>query len=117
MSGANDLVTSDGDGVAIAVHVQPGAGRTAVVGRHGDALKLRVAAPPVDDRANQAATEVLADLLGVKAAAVELVAGPKSRRKRFRVRGIERDDALAAVERALDDAAGPPGPRPRRPGG
>jgi hypothetical protein len=117
VSGVSDLVTKDGDGVAIAVHVQPGAGRTSVVGRHGDALKLRVAAPPVDDRANTAAAGLLAEVLGVKAADVELVSGQRSRMKRFRVRGLDHDEALELIEHALDDATTPPGPKRRRPGG
>lgn len=117
MSGASDLVVATDDGVTVAVHVQPGAGRTSVVGRHGDALKLRVAAPPVDERANVAAAALLAEVLGVKPGAVELVSGQRSRMKRFRVSGLDRDDALERVERALGAAATPPGPRRRRPGG
>jgi hypothetical protein len=116
VSGVSDLVIKDGDGVMVAVHVQPGAGKTSVVGRHGDALKLRVAAPPVDDRANAAAAALLAEVLGVKTAAVELVSGQRSRMKRFRVRGLDHDEALERVERALDGATAPPGPRRHRPG-
>ena len=115
MAGLSDLVTTDGDGVAVAVHVQPGAGRTALVGRHGDALKLRVAAPPVDNRANEAVAALLAELLGVKAQSVTLVAGERTRVKRFRVRGIETDDAVTLLEHALEDASARPGPRARRP--
>ena len=60
MSDVDDLYAIDGDAVVIAVHVQPRAGRSAVLGREGHALKLRVAAPPVDDRANEAARSLLA---------------------------------------------------------
>jgi uncharacterized protein len=111
---ASDLVTTDGDDVMLAVHVQPRAGRTAVVGRHGDALKLRVAAPPLDDRANDATVALIAELLDVPASAVQLAAGARSRVKRLRVTGIERETAIERVEVALNDAAEAPGPRQRR---
>jgi uncharacterized protein (TIGR00251 family) len=107
MSDARNLVTKDGDDVVVAVHVQPGAGRTSVVGRHGDALKVRVAAPPVDDRANEAAIALLAEVLDVPTASVSVVTGARSRVKRLRA-------ALERLELALEAAAEPPGPRQRR---
>ena len=71
------------------VHVLPRAGRTEIVGRHGDALKVRVAAPPVDGRATDAARTALAAALGVPPAAVTVVAGERSRLKRLRVAGLD----------------------------
>ncbi|HWI04529.1 MAG TPA: DUF167 domain-containing protein, partial [Acidimicrobiales bacterium] len=66
-SHVEDLYRSDGDdAVVLHVHVQPGAGRSAVVGRHGTALKVRVAAAPEGGRANEACAELLADTFGVK---------------------------------------------------
>ena len=56
------------DGVIVAVHVQPRPGRTRVAGRHGDALRIRVAAPPVDGRATDAARVALADAFGTRRA-------------------------------------------------
>ena len=114
MADANELVTVDGDRVVLSVHVQPRAGRTAVVGRHGDALKLRVAAPPLDDRANEATIALVAELFDVPTSAVELVAGARSRVKRLRVSGIDHETAVERVEVALADAAEAPGPRQRR---
>jgi hypothetical protein len=52
-------------GVVVHVHVLPRSGRTEIVGRHGDALKVRVAAPPVDGQATDAARVALAAALGV----------------------------------------------------
>jgi uncharacterized protein len=109
MSGAQELFDEVDGGVIVRVHVQPGAGRTAVVGRHGDALKVRVAAPPQDGRANEAAAALIADILGVAASSVELVSGPASRAKRFRVKGVEADDASTLLRTALDASAAPGG--------
>lgn len=72
---------------AIQVHAQPGARRTEVAGLHGDALKIRVQAPALEDRANAALAEFIADALGVARRNVSLVSGAKSRDKRFEVRG------------------------------
>ena len=84
-------------GVVISVHVQPRAGRTEITGRHGDALKIRVAAPPVQGRATEAARVALADALHVSQAAVTLESGESSRLKRFRIDGLTLADALARV--------------------
>jgi len=108
-------VRADGDDVVVLVHVQPGAGRTAVVGRHGDALKVRVAAPPVDDRANVATVALLADVLAIAPGSIDVVSGDRSRLKRLRAKGIELDDAIERIERALEVAATMPGQPRRRP--
>ena len=106
-------VSNDADGdsvVVLRVHVQPGAGRSAVVGRHGTALEVRVAAPPVGGRANDACAELLADAFGVPAARVELVGGRTSRAKQFRVSGVEVDDFVRLLEQAVDDGQARKGP-------
>jgi uncharacterized protein len=94
----NDIVQEVDGGVIVSVHVQPRAGRTEITGRHGDALKIRVAAPPVDGRATDAARLALAGALEVAPAAVELVSGASSRLKRFRVTGLAVDVAVGRVE-------------------
>ncbi len=63
------------------VHVQPGAKTTSCAGIHGDALKIRLAAPPVDGKANQALIAWLAQTLGCPQSAIELIRGQTSRRK------------------------------------
>ena len=102
---ADDLFEDSGDGTfLLRLHVQPGAGRTSVVGRHGDALKVKVAAPPEQGLANEACTALVASILGVKPASVTLTGGETSRSKRFKVSGIERDDLVQRLELALEDA-------------
>jgi uncharacterized protein (TIGR00251 family) len=105
------LYTANDDGsVELHVHAQPGAGRTQITGRHGDALKIRVAVPPEHGRANDALATVLADAFGVGGGQVSLVSGEKSRTKRFR---LEVEDIDAFADR-LDElvAAGASGPGP-----
>lgn len=91
--------------IVLRVHVQPAAGRAAVVGRYGDALHLRVAAPPVGGRANAAAAELVAEVLEVKPSQVELAGGEHSRAKRFRVRDVDVEEVSRRIDRALDEAA------------
>lgn len=88
-------------GVRFAVHVQPRASRSGVIGVHGDALKVRLTAPPVDGAANAALVELLATLLGVRHTNVRIVSGQTSRMKTVEVTGIAGDDVqrLAPVNR------------------
>jgi uncharacterized protein len=116
VSGVADLYRVDGDTIVVSVHVQPGAGRGAVVGRHGTALKIRVAAPPVDDRANHAAVALLAESFDVPEKSVTLLSGDRSRLKRFRISGAEPAELAERLERMVAAAAEPPGPRSRRAG-
>jgi hypothetical protein len=76
---------SDGS-VSLCVHAQPGARRTEVAGLHGDALKIRVAAPALEGRANDALIDFIAMRLGIAKREVRLVSGEKSREKRFEIR-------------------------------
>ena len=76
-------------GVELHLQVQPRASRTEVVGPHGGALKIRLAAPPVDGEANDELVRFLAKVLGVPRSAVEIVSGETGRRKRVRVAGVD----------------------------
>jgi len=104
---------ADPAAIVLRVRVQPGAGRASVVGRHGDALAVRVAAPPVDGRANAASLELVADFLGVRKSQVELVSGERGRMKRFRITGIEPDQARDRIARELRATGGGRGPADR----
>ena len=77
----------DRSGVTLHVHAQPGAKRTEVVGLHGDSIKLRLASPPVDGKANACLVEYLARRLGVKRGQVTIIRGASSRRKTVSVTG------------------------------
>ncbi|GAB4263397.1 MAG: DUF167 family protein YggU [Deferrisomatales bacterium] len=79
-------------GVVLSVWVQPRASRDQIVGMQGDALKVRIAAPPVDGEANAALTRFLAKTLRVPKRAVEIASGSSGRRKTVRIRGVAREE-------------------------
>ena len=76
------------DGVQFAVRVVPRASKNGVQGELGDAVKIRLCAPPVDGAANAALVEFLAELLGVSRSRVRLVSGATGRNKRIAVDGV-----------------------------
>jgi len=69
------------------VHVQPGARRSEVAGLHGDRLKVRIAAPALDGRANAALVAFVAAALGIPKRSVSVAAGERSREKLLAVSG------------------------------
>jgi hypothetical protein len=77
----------------LTLHIQPGAKTTTISGVHGDALKIKLAAPPVDGKANAALIEYIADRLGVAKSAVYLKNGQTSRRKVLEVTNAPADTA------------------------
>jgi YggT family protein len=81
----HDWLNQAADGsLMLSLHIQPGAKKTEIAGLHGEALKIRLAAPPVDGKANAALIAFLAKTCGVPKSAVELVSGDTSRTKRVR---------------------------------
>jgi hypothetical protein len=79
--------------VRLRLRVAPGARRSAVVGRHGDAWKVRVAAPPERGRANDEVLDLLAHSLQLPRPDVRVVAGATSRDKVVELSGLTRDEA------------------------
>ena len=76
-------------GCTLALKVIPGAPRDEVCGWLGDELKVKLHAPPLDGRANEALVEFLAEVLGVPRRDVVLAQGQKSRRKVVRIAGLD----------------------------
>ncbi|MEK6612952.1 MAG: DUF167 family protein [Gemmatimonadota bacterium] len=91
-------VTPRGTGVRFAIHVQPRSKKPGIDGTHGDALRVRVQAPPVEGAANEAVVAVLAAALGVPSRAVRIAAGASGRQKLVDVDGV---DAAVALSRLL----------------
>jgi uncharacterized protein len=69
------------------LHVQPGASKSEFAGRHGGRIKLRIAAPAADGKANQALIEFLAAHFGVPRRSITIISGAKSRTKRVAIEG------------------------------
>lgn len=85
------------DGCTLAVRVHPGARKNDVAGLHAGAVKISIAAPPVDGRANEALVAYLAELLKLPRARISLVSGASGRSKVLRITG----KSAAEVEAAL----------------
>ena len=82
-----ELVEQDG-AVRFAVRVRPRASRNAIEGTWQGVLRVRLSAPPVDDRANEALRRLLAESLKIPVTAVRIISGERSRTKRVEVRGV-----------------------------
>ena len=83
------------------LRVSPGAGRAAIVGRHGDAWKVRVAPAPENGKANAAVVALLADTLALPRGGVSIVSGHASRDKTVALQGIDPEQ----TERLLAEAS------------
>jgi uncharacterized protein (TIGR00251 family) len=77
----------NGEVITLNLHIQPGAKRSEIVGLHGEALKIKLAAPPIEGRANEALLKFIAGLFGVPLRNTELKQGGQSRHKVVAVTG------------------------------
>ena len=83
--------------VTFLVRVQPRASKDEIAGEMGGALKVRLRAPAVEDRANEALVEFLAQLLKTPRSAVRILGGERSRSKRMEIHGVTRQQILALL--------------------
>jgi|ERR1700704_2939765 uncharacterized protein (TIGR00251 family) len=83
--------------IIFSVRVQPGASKDEVSGEMAGALKVRLRAPAVEDRANEALVEFLAQLLKTPKSAVRILSGERSRTKRMEIRSVTRQQILALL--------------------
>lgn len=81
------------DGWLLQVHAQPGAKTSSIAGMHGEALKIRIAAPPVEGKANAALIAFVAAQLGVARRLVTVEKGESSREKLLRIADPDADPA------------------------
>lgn len=98
-------ITPSKDGVVIQIHATPRASRSQVQGLHGDALKVRLQAPPVDGKANEALIDFIAGKFGIPSRRVVLVSGQTGRQKRIAVQGMTPDQAIQALLPGLPSGA------------
>ncbi|HCI13544.1 MAG: YggU family protein [Gallionellales bacterium GWA2_60_142] len=82
-----DWFRRNGEVLTLTLHIQPGAKRSELAGLHGEALKIRLAAPPVEGRANEALLKFIAGLFDVPVRQVELKQGGQSRHKVVAITG------------------------------
>ena len=92
----NPLESADG-GIRLRLRIQPRASRTEVAGLHGDTIRIRLSAPPVDGAANAELVRFLAEVLHVPTRAVEIIAGHSGRHKTVRILGVDRTAAAVAL--------------------
>lgn len=95
-----DWLRTQHDRLTLTLHIQPGAKKTEVAGLHGDALKIRLSADPVDGKANAELIRFVADRLGVAKSAVSLKSGQTSRRKVLEVIAAPKDTAQRLLPEA-----------------
>jgi uncharacterized protein (TIGR00251 family) len=86
------------DGILLRIKLVPRSTQNRIDGRHGDAIKIRLNAPPVDGKANAALIRFIAGELGISASAIAITSGETSRNKTLRITGI---DAATATTRLL----------------
>ena len=103
-SSDNSPIQDSAEGVLLTIHVQPNASRSNYVGLHGDALKVRIASPPVDGAANAALCRFLSEQLTVPVSHLIIRAGHGARRKRVLVKGVTTAQVVAVFK--LDKVPG-----------
>ena len=93
------LLRGPADESVLRLRASPGSKKTRIDGTYGDALRIRVAAPPVDGKANQALIRFLADVFSVPKKKITLIRGQKSRDKSFAIEGLSLAEVAGALEK------------------
>jgi uncharacterized protein (TIGR00251 family) len=88
--------------ITITVQVQPRSSGDGIAGLHEGRLKIRISAPPVDGKANERLTEVIASAFGVSKTSVEIIKGHTSRLKTIRISGVTMEDYDTLVSKLGD---------------
>lgn len=90
-------VTQTKDGTLLHLHIQPKASKSEVAGVHGDRLKIRLKAPPVDGKANAELIKFLSKLLSVAKNQIEIISGHASRQKTVKIHGITSEKVTSSL--------------------
>lgn len=90
------------NGLLFKIKVQPGASKNRVIGFSGDALKIKLTAPPEKGKANEQLIEFLAEKLQIKKASLSIIKGFKSREKIIKIQEIKEEDLRAIESRLLE---------------
>ncbi len=92
------LHTQADGSLLLSLYVQPRSGQNAIVGLHGDAVKLRLNAPPVDGKANKAVIAFFAKSLKIPKSAVTIKSGLQSRMKKILLTGVDEEQVRGLIE-------------------
>ncbi|UCD90606.1 MAG: YggU family protein [Desulfobacterales bacterium] len=92
------LIKEDTDGITFKVYIQPRSSKNMIIGPHGDAIKIKLTAPPVDNAANKMCIEYLAKCFKVPKKSIEIVSGHNSRTKRIHLRYTRENNATRAEQ-------------------
>ena len=85
------------EGIVFQIHVVPRSAKSEFAGVQGDAVKLKIAAPPVEGQANAECIRFLSDILGIKKKQIKILSGHKSKKKTVAIEGITRKDMEALL--------------------
>ena len=92
------FLTDTPAGAVLSLRIIPRAAKNAIQGVHGDALKIRLCAPPVEGAANSALVEFISDVLSIPRARIQLLSGQTSRNKRVLLAGMKAGDIRERME-------------------
>lgn len=95
------MLSENSSGTFLFIQVQAKASRTGLAGVHGETLKIRVAAPPVEGAANTELCEYLAKIFGIPKSRVVIAAGQRSKRKKVQLMGVNAQTAHDIIQRRL----------------
>lgn len=111
------MLQSHPEGSILHLYVQPGASKTETAGLYGNALKIRVQAPPVDGKANKALRAFLSGILSVPLSRIQLLKGETGRKKTVLIHGLPLQEAQTRLKDAATDIRTPPHTQKPAPGG
>jgi uncharacterized protein (TIGR00251 family) len=92
------FVSEQKDGIIIRLHIQPGASKNELVGLHGDRLKIRLKAPPVEGKANKELINYLSKVFEIPKNEIEIISGQTGRRKNVKIIGITKDHLFQIIK-------------------
>lgn len=95
------FIQKNSNGIILKVFVQPRSSKNMIAGQHGDALKIKVTAPPVDDAANKMCVQYLAKWFKVPKSSIEIISGHTSRTKRLLLRYKNEKNASGSEQKRI----------------
>jgi len=95
------FIQENSNGIILKVFVQPRSSKNMIAGQHGDALKIKLTAPPVDGAANKMCIQHLAKWLKITKSSIEIISGHGSRTKRLLLRSKNEINGVSAEKKRI----------------